>query len=159
VTSRTNANLLDRDGRADYVWTRIIDGVAKVWFNEYSQTSDRRGWREGGVFASGVGANGDNVRYAIMDKTNRSSYIVLDPATGALGAWLNGCDNGCVDPFQPCCPDPFSSCEYLGENGCEFGYSACLQKMGCSNRPDETNCIGVSTGMFSSRQAFCPFSS
>jgi hypothetical protein len=141
------------------VWTRSIDGVAQVWFNQYSQASDRRGWREGGVFASGVGANGDNVRYAIMDKTNRASYIVLDPATGALGAWLNGCDNGCRDRFQPCCPDPFSPCEYLSDEGCDFGYSACLQKMGCSNKPGEADFIGVGIGKVSFGQACCPFSS
>lgn len=144
-----------RDGKADYVWTRGIDGVAKVWYNQYAGDANsdtppgRLGWREGGVFASGVGANGDNVRYAVMDATTRSSYIVLDPATGALAAWLNGCDNDCIDPFTPCCPDPFSPCEYLGDDGCIFGYEACLQANQCQNKPGDADCIGTSTGTFS----------
>ena len=118
--------MLRRDGKADYVWTRSIDGVAKVWYNKHDKNTN--GWREGGVFASGVGANGDNVRYAIMDSTERSSYIVLDPATGAPAAWLNGCkDTGC--------PDPSSTCQFLGaDETCIFGYEACLQKMGCGGR-------------------------
>lgn len=101
------------------------------------------------MFASGVGANGDNVRYAIMDSTERSSYIVLDPATGAPAAWLNGCkDTGC--------PDPSSTCQFLGaDETCIFGYEACLQKMGCGGRAQEVDCIGNSSGMFSSRQTFC----
>lgn len=96
-----------RDEKADYVWTRSIDGVAKVWYNNYEfkeeghEDKSRYGWREGGVFASGVGANGDNVRYAIMDKSGRSSYVVLDPATGAPAAWLNGCDDKGDSPRGP----------------------------------------------------------
>lgn len=107
MISRFGANLLPRDEKADYVWTRSIDGVAKVWYNNYEFKEDgnedksRYGWREGGVFASGVGANGDNVRYAIMDKSGRSSYVVLDPATGAPAAWLNGCDNKGDSPRGP----------------------------------------------------------
>ena len=94
------ANFPRRDDRADYVWTRSIDGVAKVWYNNYVE-DESSGWTEGGVFASGVGANGDNVRYAIMDGSGRSSYVVLDPATGALAAWLNGCDEKGESPRGP----------------------------------------------------------
>ncbi|KAL5347503.1 hypothetical protein ACLOAV_007815 [Pseudogymnoascus australis] len=98
---------INGDEKADYVWTRSIDGVAKVWYNNYEfkeegqEDKSRYGWREGGVFASGVGANGDNVRYAIMDKSGRSSYVVLDPATGAPAAWLNGCDDKGDSPRGP----------------------------------------------------------
>ncbi|OBT86037.1 hypothetical protein VE02_05546 [Pseudogymnoascus sp. 03VT05] len=84
-----------------------IDGVAKVWYNNYEfkkegdEDKSQYGWREGGVFASGVGANGDNVRYAIMDKSGRASYVVIDPATGAPAAWLNGCDDKGDSPRGP----------------------------------------------------------
>lgn len=79
-----------------------------VWYNNYEFKEDggeaksRYGGREGGVFASGVGANGVNVRYAIMDKSGRSRYVVLDPATGApAAAWLNGCDDKGGSPRGP----------------------------------------------------------
>lgn len=75
--------------------------MAKVWYNNYP---NKPVWREGGVFASGVGANGDNVRYGIMQHTGRASYIVLDPTTGALAAWLNGCENFGNPPSAPLPP-------------------------------------------------------
>ena len=46
------------------------------------------------------------------------------------------------------CPDPLSPCQYANDGKCEHGYAACLQKMGCSNRPDGADCIGTSLGEF-----------
>lgn len=42
--------------------------------------------------ASGVGAVGADVRWGRMEKTGRYSYLALSPNTGALRAWLNGCN-------------------------------------------------------------------
>ncbi|KAK5661237.1 hypothetical protein OQA88_11130 [Cercophora sp. LCS_1] len=44
------------------------------------------------------------------------------------------------------CPDPFSPCQYEEDGECQFGYAACLQKMGCSNTPGGADCIGLSIG-------------
>nr|UMZ45332.1 hypothetical protein [Paramyrothecium sp.] len=81
---------IDGDGKADYVWTRKLDGKAWVWYNSYPNTPM---WRDGGEIASGVGASGSNVRYAKLQNTGRADYIVVDPATGALGAWLSSCQS------------------------------------------------------------------
>ncbi|KAI4262170.1 MAG: hypothetical protein L6R42_002647 [Xanthoria sp. 1 TBL-2021] len=42
--------------------------------------------------ATGVGAVGADVRWGRMEKTGRYSYLALSPNTGALQAWLNGCN-------------------------------------------------------------------
>jgi len=47
------------------------------------------------------------------------------------------------------CPDPFSVCQYVNDDGtCAYGYSACLQKMGCSNKAGEFDCAGLALGRF-----------
>ncbi|KAL0929864.1 uncharacterized protein CTRU02_215073 [Colletotrichum truncatum] len=79
---------IDGDGRADYVWTRKLDGRVRVWYNQYPTKPT---WREGGEIAGGVGTSGANVRYAKLQGTGRADYVAVDPKTGALGAWLGGC--------------------------------------------------------------------
>ena len=44
------------------------------------------------------------------------------------------------------CPDPFSSCQYQDSDGCVYGYSACLQKWGCSGAAGGADCIGIAFG-------------
>lgn len=47
------------------------------------------------------------------------------------------------------CPNPFSPCQYTEDDGtCSFGYTACLQKMGCGNRAGEFDCGGHAAGAF-----------
>ena len=82
-------NYVYRDGKADYIWTRPIDGATFVWFNNFP---DQPAWLSQGDLASGVGVNGANVRYADLQGTGRSSFLAIDPNTNALSAWLNGCD-------------------------------------------------------------------
>lgn len=79
---------IDGDGRADYVWTRKLDGRVRVWYNQYPAQPT---WREGGEIAGGVGTSGANVRYARLQVTGRADYVAVDPLTGALGAWLGAC--------------------------------------------------------------------
>lgn len=79
---------IDGDGRADYVWTRRLDGRVRVWYNQYPSQPT---WREGGEIAGGVGTSGANVKYARLQVTGRADYVAVDPLTGALGAWLGGC--------------------------------------------------------------------
>lgn len=81
---------LYRDGRADYVWLNPLDGSSRVWFNNYPNTPT---WLEQPEIAGGVGVSGRSVRYAHLQATGRASYVAMDPDTGAISAWLNGCSN------------------------------------------------------------------
>ncbi|KAI1153342.1 hypothetical protein F4825DRAFT_449639 [Nemania diffusa] len=60
---------INGDGKADYVWTRKLDGR----------------------IAGGVGTSGANIRYARLQNTGRADYVPVDPKTGAIAAWLGGC--------------------------------------------------------------------
>ncbi|KAL8976352.1 MAG: hypothetical protein Q9205_007623, partial [Flavoplaca limonia] len=42
--------------------------------------------------ATGVGVVGADVRWGRMEKNHRYSYLAVSPDTGALRAWLNGCN-------------------------------------------------------------------
>lgn len=86
------------DGKADYVWTSILDGSVRVWFDNYPNLST---WLDQGNIAGGVGTSGANVRWATVQKTGRASYVAVDPNRGALAAWLNGCDNTGPEPTKP----------------------------------------------------------
>ncbi len=78
-----------RDGKADYIWTRPLDGRMEVWLNN----PELPAWHNIGVVAEGVGTSGANVRVAQLMRSGRPDYIAVDPNTGALAAWLNGCDD------------------------------------------------------------------
>ncbi|KAH7006558.1 SGNH hydrolase-type esterase domain-containing protein [Fusarium venenatum] len=81
---------LNGDHRADYVWTGLEYGTVHMWANNYD--FDER-WVDGGRNSDGVGTSGANVRYAMLVNSSRAAYVVVDPKTGALGAWLNGCSD------------------------------------------------------------------
>ncbi|KAK7978041.1 hypothetical protein PG988_005531 [Apiospora saccharicola] len=46
-----------------------------------------------GEIAGGVGTAGSNIRWADLQGTGRASYVAVDPGTGAIPGWLNGCDD------------------------------------------------------------------
>ncbi|KAJ3497498.1 hypothetical protein NLG97_g1847 [Lecanicillium saksenae] len=82
---------INGDGKADYVWTRPLDGGVEVWLNMYPAHPT---WHSIGEVLPGTGTSGHNVRFAqLADKGEhgREDYIAVDPSTGALAAWLNGC--------------------------------------------------------------------
>ncbi|KAJ4199065.1 hypothetical protein NW767_008648 [Fusarium falciforme] len=81
---------INGDGKADYVWPRKLDGRVKVWYNDYP---NKPTWREAGEIAGGVGTSGANIRYGTLSSTGRVDYIPVDPKTGAIAAWLNGCND------------------------------------------------------------------
>ncbi|KAF4990980.1 hypothetical protein FDECE_14187 [Fusarium decemcellulare] len=81
---------INGDGKADYVWTRRLDGRVKVWYNDYP---NKPTWREAGEIAGGVRTSGANIRYGKLQSTGREDYVAVDPKTGAIGAWLNGCSD------------------------------------------------------------------
>ncbi|KAL4939991.1 hypothetical protein BDV06DRAFT_224534, partial [Aspergillus oleicola] len=81
---------INGDGKADYIWTRALDGAAYVWLNNYPNTPT---WLERGQIASGVGSSGMTIRWADLQNTGRASYITVNPDDGSIAAWLNRCND------------------------------------------------------------------
>lgn len=123
-----------RDGKADYVWTRKTDGQARVWYNNYP---NQPVWRPAGVFATAnfdkAEANGHLVRYARMTHTGRASYVLLDPDTGALAAWLNGCDD--LDNDSGFAIPPLALPQHATADELKFQPAMDFDKDGCYNVP------------------------
>lgn len=44
------------------------------------------------------------------------------------------------------CPKPSSSCQLDTPEGCVYGYSACLEKFGCSGAAGGFDCAGTALG-------------
>ncbi|KAL8959474.1 MAG: hypothetical protein Q9193_003670 [Seirophora villosa] len=87
---------IDGDGKADYIGIGQLDGSAIVYINHGPQPDGGWGWvpqNDAKPVASGVGSVGRDVRWGRMEKNGRYSYLALTPNSGALRAWLNGCDN------------------------------------------------------------------
>lgn len=136
---------INGDGKADYVWTSAVDGRVQVWFNDYPNLP---AWRAQGEIAGGVGTAGSNIRWADLQGTGRASYIAVDPGTGAIAGWLNGCDeigdanprpdpkvechagSGCDDYKCPKGKEP--RCPVLG--GPATGYCQCFAKSSAQSR-------------------------
>lgn len=78
------------DGKADYLWTRPLDGRVEAWLNRYPELP---AWYHVGEIAGGVGTSGANVRHAQLMFGGRTDYVAVDPNTGALAAWLSGCND------------------------------------------------------------------
>lgn len=87
--------LLQSDGKADYVWTSAIDGSVQVWLNNYPNSPT---WLAEGEIAGGVGTSGACVRWGTMYQLTGASYIAVNPNTGAISAWLSGCDSDHIGP-------------------------------------------------------------
>lgn len=102
---------IDGDGLDDYVWLDAATGAATVFLNKGPNIDDSLGWlweplnngapiaagaapawRAQGEVAGGVGTAGTHVRWAQLQATGRAAYVAADPGTGAVAAWLNGCD-------------------------------------------------------------------
>ncbi|XWX00175.1 hypothetical protein V2A60_008195 [Cordyceps javanica] len=87
---------INGDGKADYVWTRPLDGRVEVWLNMYPQLP---AWEHIGVVRDGAGTSGANIRFAQLTGTRqrpgsgRADYVAADPSSGAVAAWLSGCDD------------------------------------------------------------------
>lgn len=119
---------INGDGRADYVWTSALDGHVRVWFNDYPNLPT---WLEQGEIAGGVGTSGACVRWAVLQDTGRASYVAVDPGTGAIAAWLNGCDSlGDSAPGPVNAPPPDSTCYTLAD--CSKWTCPKGQSMSCS---------------------------
>ncbi|KAL9626829.1 MAG: hypothetical protein Q9204_007009, partial [Flavoplaca sp. TL-2023a] len=86
---------INGDKRADYIGVGSIDGSAVVYVNHGPQPGGKWLWipmNNAKPIATGVGAVGADVRWGRMEKSHRYSNLAVSPNTGALRAWLNGCN-------------------------------------------------------------------
>ena len=83
---------INGDGRADYIWVHPVDGSLDLWTNEVG--INPANWvKAPDKIATGVGFSGANILFATLLNTGRADYIPITPSTGAIEAWMNGCNN------------------------------------------------------------------
>jgi lysophospholipase L1-like esterase len=85
---------LNGDGRTDYVVVDRTTGALTAWLNGGPNQASPPSWLwwPQGVIASGV-APGATVQLADINGDGRVDYLVVDPVSGAVQAWLNGGPN------------------------------------------------------------------
>ncbi len=88
---------IDGDGMDDYLSVDPATGATRGWINK-GGTPDHWNWEPYGLVATGV-APGDQVQFADIDGDRLDDYLVLDPATGAMRAWINQ-GNGTPDHWN-----------------------------------------------------------
>lgn len=76
------------DGKADYLWTRPLDGQVIAWRNMYPEVP---AWKPLGIIRPGDPANSHNVLWGKLTSSGRSHPIRVDVDTGAIGSWLSTC--------------------------------------------------------------------
>lgn len=81
---------IDGDGLADYLWVNRLDGSVSQWKNG-GLTDNGWHWSAQGQIATGVGANGLAIQFAILNGNGRADYLNVDPESGAVTQWANGC--------------------------------------------------------------------
>ena len=86
---------INGDGKADYLVVND-DGSVDAWLNAGGDASGKPGWISMGRIAGGIKAPGKNVQFADIDGDGRADYLLIDPANGAVTAWIN---NGTDKPF------------------------------------------------------------
>ncbi|TIC96910.1 hypothetical protein CH35J_007763 [Colletotrichum higginsianum] len=84
---------IDGDGIEDYVWLHPDTGAPTVFLNKGPNDDDALGWlwnpiNNGNPIASGAGP-GSTVQFGDIDGDGKDDYLVLDPKTGELHAYLN----------------------------------------------------------------------
>jgi hypothetical protein len=80
---------LNNDDRADYVVVHPSSRV-EAWLNGGPKSSGGDWiWAPQGTIAGGVGAAGDEVRFADLTGDHREDYLDVNPVNGSTRAWLN----------------------------------------------------------------------
>ncbi|KAK3699765.1 hypothetical protein LTR37_016274 [Vermiconidia calcicola] len=83
---------LNGNGKADYVWTDPISGQAHVYYNQLPALP---AWKAGDYFSlSRNGVSGQNILYARLEEGDGAVPTFVNPDTGALAAFINGCSGG-----------------------------------------------------------------
>lgn len=80
---------INGDGLADYLWVNRLDGAVSEWQNGGAQGGWK--WIPLDRIATGVGANGLSVQFAVLSGKGRADYLHVDPASGSVTLWVNGC--------------------------------------------------------------------
>ena len=89
---------LNGDGRAEYLWVHP-DGSVDVWLNQQKPTETAStlaiNWFKQTMSATGIGRDGQGVRFADLNGDGRAEYLYVDDI-GAVTVYLNGGgkDNG-----------------------------------------------------------------
>ncbi|EPE31425.1 hypothetical protein GLAREA_12728 [Glarea lozoyensis ATCC 20868] len=111
-------------------------------YHREQRWNDKACWNMNGAgdSASSVGGEGCTTFYRERDCQGENWVNYGDAPTipgfldNHIWSFRNQCD----------CPNPFDPCQFAGDDGaCTFGYSACLQKVGCGGRSGEFDCGGL----------------
>ena len=81
---------LNGDGLADYISVDRLSGSVYAWYGGLG-TPNKWVWYPQPQIAAGVGANGLSILFADMTGDGRADYVNVDPVSGSLDLWLNGC--------------------------------------------------------------------
>ncbi|WP_327064721.1 GDSL-type esterase/lipase family protein [Kitasatospora sp. NBC_01302] len=92
VASQIQFGNLYGTGRADYLKVNS-DGSVQAWANT-GVPSGAPSWSGPTTVATGVGAPGSDIVLASVFGTGRADYLAVDPANGAVTAWMNGGPDG-----------------------------------------------------------------
>lgn len=76
------------DGLADYLVVDLNTGAVSAWLNSGMDLPGGGGWTPLGQVAAG-GGPGSMVRFADINGDGYADYLLLNPLTGAVTAWLN----------------------------------------------------------------------
>ena len=80
---------------AEYLWVHPLSGSVDAWTNAGLNTNAADGWVwiPQGQIASGIGFSGPSVTFGRIGSSGRADYIGIEPASGALTVYLNGCNS------------------------------------------------------------------
>ncbi|KAL3470226.1 hypothetical protein BJX99DRAFT_264439 [Aspergillus californicus] len=78
---------IDGDGRDDYLWVDD-EGAVTAYLNTAGASADDVVWMPQGVIASGIGEDGDGVRFADMNGDGRDDYLWVSD-DGRVTCYLN----------------------------------------------------------------------
>ncbi|KAK4896112.1 hypothetical protein LTR27_005969 [Elasticomyces elasticus] len=78
---------------ADYLWVHPVLGSVDLYINGGANSGAPGGWvwLPQGNIASGIGFSGPSVTFGRIGTSGRADYVAVDPASGALTVYLNGC--------------------------------------------------------------------
>jgi hypothetical protein len=79
---------IDGDKKADYLYITAY-GAVYAWLNG-GWNGTQWIWNYQGAVAPGAGYPGSEVQMADIDGDGKADYLVVNPTTGAVTAWLNG---------------------------------------------------------------------
>jgi hypothetical protein len=84
---------IDGDGVDDYIWVDPVSGAPFVYANLGFNENDSLGWQwgplNGGKAIASGAAPASRIKFGDINGDGKADYLVLDPKTGKLDAFLN----------------------------------------------------------------------